>query len=245
MIQLQAIARPADLTDDIVQQLTAQFQKDKTEVWNKSYIRGALLKMSFGKCCFCECRINEESKYLEVEHFHPKNTYSDEVVLWENLLPICKRCNVHKGNHDTKQEPIIHPVRNNPKEHLKLNNYRLKAKTQLGKDTITAIALNDNSQNLVQIRFDIGNGIIDSLDCLLELTIGYCDKPNTRRKNRIIGQLRTLMSEGTKESSYSATAATIILSASDYIEIKKLFNNCNLWTDEFSQLEQQVQDCAL
>ena len=124
MIQLQALARPIELTDERVQQLTEKYKTDNTAVWQKDYIKKALLKMSFEKCCFCECRINEESKYLEVEHFHPKSLYPDEVLLWENLLPICKRCNVHKLNHDTKQDPIIHPVKDSPKKHLSIENYR-------------------------------------------------------------------------------------------------------------------------
>ena len=201
--------------------------------------------MSFEKCCFCECRINEESKYLEVEHFHPKSLYPDEVLLWDNLLPICKRCNVNKLNYDTKQEPIIHPVKDNPKEHLNIENYRFRGKTDLGRNTIHIISLNDNSQKIVQIRFDIGEGIINSLSDLLELTKGYCDTPNIARRNKISGNFRTIMAEGTKESAYSATAATILLNEPDYTEIKQLFINQNLWTDDFIELEKQVQYCVL
>jgi hypothetical protein len=51
--------------------------------------------------------------------------------------------------------------------------------------------------------------------------------------------------EGTKEYEYSATAATIILTDSNYQEIKQLFESSNLWIPEFSELEKQVEFCAL
>jgi uncharacterized protein (TIGR02646 family) len=116
MIKLQAVAKPLQLTNEKVKQLTAEYKQSEKAVWKKTYITQTLLLMSFDKCCFCETKLNEESKYLEVEHFHPKSLYPDEVVSWTNLLPICKRCNGKKWNHDTKLEPIIHPVKDNPKK---------------------------------------------------------------------------------------------------------------------------------
>ncbi|NOQ64171.1 MAG: HNH endonuclease [Methyloprofundus sp.] len=245
MIQLKAVAKPTELTDEIVQQLTADYKQTDKAVWQKGYIKDALLAMSSNKCCFCECRLGEESKYLEVEHFHPKSLYPNEVLIWENLLPICKRCNGQKSDHDTKKETIIHPVRDKPKEHLSLKSYRFRGKTELGKKTISVTSLNDNSQKIVSIRFDIGNKIIESLEELLELTINYGSKPSTPSKNKIVNKLRVIMQEGTKKSSYSATAATILLNEAEYDEIKKLFKQQKLWTTEFDELEQQVHYCAL
>ena len=91
----------------------------------------------------------------------------------------------------------------------------------------------------------IGNGIFDSLDNLLDLTKRYCDTPDTHRKNRILRSFRTIMTEGTKESTYSATAATTLLNAPDYTEIKQLFTNQKLWTADFIELEKQVRYCVL
>lgn len=86
MIQLQTIPKPIELTSKVVQELTTLYKQDGTLVWQQRYIKKALLDMSYNKCCYCECNIIEESNYLEVEHFHPKNLYPDEVVSWENLL---------------------------------------------------------------------------------------------------------------------------------------------------------------
>jgi uncharacterized protein (TIGR02646 family) len=244
MIKLQAIAKPVELTDDVIAQLTAEYKATENSVWKKPYITSALLKMSFDKCCFCETNVNEESKYMEVEHFHPKSLYPDEVVLWNNLLPICKRCNSKKLNHDTKKEPIIHPVRDNLKEHLKLKDYRFSGLTELGKCTKDVIDLNDR-QRLVYVRYEVGTKIGEELDKLIDSTQDYINEPSTRRRNKIVGTLKNIMREGTKEYPYSATVATVILTNTSYAEIKQLFIASNLWNDEFIQLEKQVSYCAL
>jgi 5-methylcytosine-specific restriction endonuclease McrA len=246
MISLKAIPKPTELTDKVAQELTARYKQDGSAVWKQKYITEALSKMSNDKCCYCECKITEESKYLEVEHFHPKSLYPDEVVAWENLLPSCKRCNGKKGDHDTKEEPIIHPIRNNPKLHLTWKNYRLYLKTKLGNVTIDVISLNDRKR-LVNKRFEIGVRLCDELENLLELTIDYDNRTNfsTKRRNRIVGQLTNLMTEGTRQSEFSATAATVILHENSYSKIKQLFIKNNLWNDEFIELEKEVEFCAL
>ena len=249
MIQLKAVAKPKELTNDIVKQLTEDYKDKGDSVWQKDYIKDALLKMSFGKCCFCECKVDEESKYLEVEYFYPKDLtlYPDEVLSWENLLPICKRCNTTKGNHDTKKEPIIHPVKDDPKQHLKLIAYRLYGKTDIGKRTIIDVLNLNDKRRLVKKRIKISESVLELLVNLLELTTDYHGgiQTSTRRKNRIISSLENIMVEGTKKYEYSATAATTILQDPNYIEIKKLFLDCNLWSDDFKQLETQVNYCAL
>lgn len=249
MIKLEAVEKPKELTDDVIDQLTKDYKEKGDSVWQKDYIKNALLKMSFGKCCFCECKIDEESKYLEVEHFHPKDLtlYPDEVLSWENLLPICKRCNTTKGSHDTKKEPIIHPVKDDPKQHLKLIAYRLYGKTNVGKRTIIDVLNLNDKRRLVKKRIKISESILELLVNLLELTIDYHSgiQTSTRRKNRIINSLENIMVEGTKEYEYSATAATTILNSPDYLEIKQLFKNLDLWSDNFKELETHVNYCAL
>src|SRR5690554_3867131 len=109
MIKLTRGAKPVELTLAIEKELTDEFKKTGASVWRKDYITNGLLAYSNNKCAYCECDITEESKYLEVEHFHHKDSYPDEVVQWENLLPSCKKCNATKSSHDTYVEPIINP----------------------------------------------------------------------------------------------------------------------------------------
>jgi len=249
MIRLQTVEKPAQLTDELVAELTQKYKDDGTGVWKQKYIVEALLKMSADKCCFCETKLQEESKYMEVEHFHPKSLYPDEVISWDNLLPICKRCNDKKSNHDTKKELIIHPVRDDPKEHLELRNYRFYGSPPLGKLTIEVVDLNDR-QRLTDIRYKLGTAINETLSDLVQLTHDYVNAPSTRRKNKIIGTLKNIMLEGTREFEFSATAATVLLTNPDYLEIKRLFKTFDdddnkLWTQDFVNLEKEVEYCAL
>ncbi len=245
MIKLTYPTKPAELTDSVSAQLTADFKADKRKaVWKQKYITESLLKMSFEKCCFCEANIAEESKYMEVEHFHPKSFYENEVVEWENLLPICKRCNVKKSNHDTKQQPIIHPAKDNPKEHLYLQNYWFYRKTDLGQTTIEVIYLNDKHR-LIKKRAEIGNGIIEQLHQIFDDIENYIKNPNTKNRNKVVGKFKNVLVECCPQSEYSATAATTLLINPYYQQIKQLFIAHNLWNDEFSALEIQVEFCAL
>lgn len=87
MIHIVRIEKPKELTDDVVKQKTELYKKDNTKtVWKEKYIQDALMAMSYHKCCYCECLLDEESKYMEIEHFHDKSSYPDEVVIWDNLF---------------------------------------------------------------------------------------------------------------------------------------------------------------
>ena len=74
MIRLQDLPCPAELTEEVVAHLTEKFQKTGNSVWKKEFIAKQLLALSNGKCCFSECKLQEEGKYpeAEVEHFAPK-----------------------------------------------------------------------------------------------------------------------------------------------------------------------------
>lgn len=240
MIRLHSVPRPAKLTDDKVKELTERYQREQHPVWNEKFIKDALSELSHGKCCYCECSVSSGGSYLEIEHFHPKSLYPKEVVQWENLLPACKRCNGHKSNHDTKQEPVIHPVQNTPQAHLSLKNYRLYGKTPLGEKTIEVLNLNDRMR-LVEKRFEIGDELLMKLENL------WCDLSNLAEKHvgRKRKQLIDLMQEGTACYEFSATAATVILQDTNYQKIKHWFIQKNLWNDELVNLENGLLEAIL
>lgn len=248
MIKLTPITKPIELTKEKVKELTKLFINEEKRVWNKPYIKDALLKMSHNKCAYCETNIIEESKYLEVEHFHPKGIYPNEVVKWSNLLPACKRCNSNKGEHDTKEFPIINPVKDIPKEHLFFKNYRICGKTELGKLTVSSnvLYLND-TRRLTTPRFKIGFKIQDEFEELHEQTKDYVNKIKytNRQKNKITSKLHNLLNEAIPNSEYSAVSASIILYDSEYSKIKELFKSNSLWNTEYENLENQVKFCAL
>jgi uncharacterized protein (TIGR02646 family) len=248
MIQLTAISKPTELTEELQKELTELYKKTAKSVWKRKFIEKALLKMSFDKCCYCECNVMEESKHMEIDHFYPKSLYDDEVVKWENLLPSCKSCNGSKGNFDTKNNEFLHPIHDNPQEHLYFLGYRLKVKSNSlkAKNLLENIGLNDK-QKLVDKRFELGEAIAEELIKLLELTIDYENgkSKHTRRKNIISNSLLNLLQEGQATSDYSALAATVILQNPNYQKIKQLFIKSGLWNDEFNNLEKQLVKSAL
>lgn len=238
MIKIERTSCPGDLTEDVKRALTQEYKDNGTNVWNIEYIKNALLDMSNGKCVFCECKLGEESKYVEVEHFHPKSIYPDEVVEWTNLLPICKRCNGRKLDHDTKKYPIINPTINDPKTHLKMNNYRFIGKDQIGKETIDVLSLND-SKRLFLPRSLIGNQIAVLLDELIERIHDLSQKEClTRREiNSITRKLENLLNSCQSDEEYSATCAYALFGDENYYEIRDFFIRMNLWDLDIQALE--------
>ncbi|AWW30099.1 HNH endonuclease [Echinicola strongylocentroti] len=246
MIKLDRIPRPVELTTKLQGELTTEFKLTGKSVWNLDFIKKGLLSFSNDKCCYCEANIKEESKYLEVEHFHHKDKYKDEVLEWENLLPSCKKCNGTKNNHDTIIEPIIDPSIVDPKNHLKYWRYRIKGVDDLGRLTVSVLNLNDQDR-LVKKRFEIGNAIQDKLEQLNELIDDYINgiQTSTRRKNRVVNGIKNLMKEGLPTAIYSATSATIILTDTEYSTLKSKLTQESLWDKELELLEIELGKSAL
>jgi uncharacterized protein (TIGR02646 family) len=76
-------------------------------------IKAILFASSHNKCAFCEGKPGE-SGYIEVEHFAPKSIYPQLAFNWDNLLPVCRKCNEDKSDFDTKIRPIINPAAEDP-----------------------------------------------------------------------------------------------------------------------------------
>ncbi|MEX1013584.1 MAG: HNH endonuclease [Candidatus Paceibacterota bacterium] len=238
MIKLRRANKPAELTSTEQKTLTAEFKSSGVAIWRKEYITNTLLAYSHNKCAYCECDITEESKYLEVEHFHHKDDYPDEVVEWDNLLPSCKKCNGTKGTHDTYKEPIINPCDVNPQDHLILKNYRIKGKNDFGKLTVSVLDLNNQDRHCKK-RFEIGNAAYEKLEDFLHLIEEYESgaSTSTRRKNRILNGVKDLLRLAQSDKTYSATTSSIILYSAEYREIKSKLNRLKFWDEELVELE--------
>lgn len=235
MIKLERYFTPLIMNPSTVQTLTDEYKAKGTSVWHIDDLKVALLLLSYKKCAYCECDLSEESKYMEVEHFEDKSNNPDKVMEWENLLPACKRCNVSKGTHDVKLEPIIDPFREEPKDHLTLRLYRFRGKTLTGANTIEVVDLN-NYERAVAKRFEIGEALQSSIVDALEKLERFIDNKSTRSKNRLLGHVQGLLLECQKTSPYSATAASILHSETDYHQLRDKMIIKSLWTDELEQL---------
>lgn len=245
MIKIERTPAPVELTAEVIAAKTAAFKANHgLAVWREPYIIRGLLEMSHNKCCYCECILDEESKYMEVEHFHHKDKYEDEVVVWDNLLPSCKKCNVHKGDHDTKVDPMINPTKQNPKDHLALYCYQLRGKTDIGELTETLLNLNDTKHHVLP-RFKICNMITSILADLYEdaimLSSGTPKAIQTRFRNRLIRVLELCQ----PDEPYTAVKATIVTNDKKYKEIIKKLTALGLWVEPLIALDATMRKYQL
>ncbi|MGJ7922191.1 HNH endonuclease [Neobacillus sp. LXY-4] len=246
MIKISKKECPKELTEELKKKLTEKFALDGSSIWKLKFIEEALLESSYGKCAYCECKVDRESKYMEVEHFHDKKTYPEEVINWENLLPSCKRCNGHKSTFDTKVNPFINPTTMDPKNHLILNSFRFYPLTKAGENTIEELLLNDSKRLVVQ-RFEITEAVIFQLENIYTDTLEYKTgvRKHNRNKKRILSCLESLLSEALPSSPYSATVATALVNNSKFIIIVDILIQEKLWNDTLDCLLKQIQTLSL
>lgn len=233
MIKLERISPPPQLSAEKEEELTLQYLADpNARVWNKSYIRNHLLALSHSKCAYCETYVDEESKYMEVEHVRIRAAYSHLVASWGNLLPACKRCNVNKGTHDVEVDGmLIDPTINTPNEHVFMQNYRLYHRDDLGKETISALYLNE-SDKLVKPRFEIGTQILATLDDLKSKFEANRHETEATIRRRVLRGLAAILAEARPEKQYCATTATVIVSSPDFHFLMSGLKNDGLWNDD-------------
>lgn len=74
------------------------------------FLNKALIQMTKNRCPFCDFfPLVDRAHFTEpfqIEHFFPKELDGDYWLLayqWENLFPICQKCNNEKGNKSVKE----------------------------------------------------------------------------------------------------------------------------------------------
>ena len=248
MIKLIRPEAPTQLTEQIIQSKVEEYKATGNSVWKEKYIIDKLLQMSANKCCYCECDVTEESKYMEVDHFHDKSDFPDEVVTWTNLLPSCKKCNGTKSDHNTLLEPIINPSIDKPQEHLYLKNnirFRAKENDDLGDITICTLDLNNMERHIIS-RAKISQEIIAKIECLMERSelLISGEKTNTRFKNKLRNDVRELLELCQPTTPYSAVKATTLTHDEYYMQLKNNLSKCGLWPKDFNELEHLINEIS-
>ena len=246
MIKLERGECPDALDSDTIDELTKLYAtNNQKDVWNspkiKDSLKNALTHMSHGKCAYCECALNIESKDITIDHFSPKVTHADRVLEWENLFPSCLRCNRTKNK---QEDVIINPCYMEPKQFLgvrRTHPYRLAIldeTSHIGSNTIDVLDLN-NIKRVMTARFTIGEGVIERLNNLKN-EIETC-----KITKRQIQKLRGILQEGQEDMPYSAVISTLILNQKSYQEIKNVLLSEAKWTDELYDLEKDLLNLAL
>lgn len=242
MIKLSLVAKPTELTEEVGARLVDEFKRTGNAVWKKPYIEQALLKMSHDKCAYSEQLLNQESAYMEIDHFRHKGKYKDEVVRWGNLLPSCKKCNTAKGDHDVMAEPIVNPLVDNPKDFLYVEAFRYYGRNEKGKSTKDVLDLN-NRTHFTKPRADIGFRIAEEIETLFEKL--KSDDTDRKRKNTIL-RIKTTLEGCGPENEYSAVISTYILYEFEpYQDMERYLVEHDLWDDEFVAIKEKLLSVAM
>lgn len=242
MIKLNLIAKPSDLTPAIQRQLTSEYNASQKAVWKKSYIESALLKMTNNKCAYSEQLLNRESAYMEIDHFKCKELYPNDVVVWGNLLPSCKKCNSTKGDHDVMAIPIVNPLIDYPKDSLYVKGFRYYSKNIKGQTTIDVLALNDRihfAMPRAEVALKVADSLEEQFDSLKQAT-------NTVQIRRAISKIKSLLLNCGPKYEYSAVVSTYILFEFPLYNTLESFMKVNsYWDEELDNIKNQLLSITL
>ncbi len=229
MIKLTRGKKPKYLTNVKVIELTNIFKKSKATVWKHEEIGEELLKSTSYKCAYCECILQTEDSYMQVEHFKDKDTYPDDVVNWENLLPSCARCNRKKWTLDVIAHPIVNPYLDDPRNHLSQEAFRFYAKDEKGNTTINKLHLNDDNR-VVLPRFLACNEINRQLNKIAD---------NLLDIDSTVDSITFLLQACQSNKAYSAFLTSTLHSNSHYLKIKTYLINNEVWDDDLDDLHKK------
>ncbi|OCG25484.1 hypothetical protein A9G11_02345 [Gilliamella sp. wkB108] len=238
MIKLEKGEKPPYLKEEKVKELTEKFKLNpKYTVWKHTEIIEYLLKSSNFKCAYCECQLQLEDSYMEVEHFKCKSLYPESVIDWDNLLPSCKRCNNKKSSLNVVTTPIINPYEEDPKLYLSIENYYLYAKggeDSKGQRTIDYLDLND--ERLVLAIFNVCKNINRDM---IKLARNIDDIILVRNG------MSTTLQLCQPDKAFSAFLSFTLLHNQDTEIIKQLLIDNNLWDDDLSEMYKTCKKIAL
>ena len=149
------------------------FQQDRTERWLKRVKKHKieeiksisfnwykldkslvplLKEMTQGHCAFCDRKFSEDDS-VEIEHFIPKINFPESAFEWENLFPICRKCNSKKG--EKHNEGLLKPDSKNYKFHKHFSFENIKTCKIIPKSTeaeITKKIYDLNRSTLLKAR---------------------------------------------------------------------------------------------
>lgn len=196
-------------------------------------IQDELAKASYRKCAFCEC-IPSEGGNLEVEHFAPKSLYHKLTFEWDNLLPICRKCNDSKSNHDTIKEPILNPSIDDTEKYIDFNLINMVAKGDTEyyeKASLTIDVCSLNGTRLLKARADLLVRLSEYQQklsqCLKEIEQASTERIKSNKIRKLKESIETIEELGDKSEKYSLFSKRFLEKSQEYFEAKEILNNIN------------------
>lgn len=245
MIKLDRNACPPELTQEIREELTILYIRTGEDVWKdariKEPIKQTLLAMSNNKCAYCECKIGKENNYFTTEHFIPKSSSKFKVLEWDNLLPVCSKCNGSKTGNTLK---IINPCIDVPNDYLRFDfthffyKYMPKNKSSLGKNTCDVLGLNAMSSRLN--RQEIGERAKDTCE---KICISINKSINKAVKNHNAPKLHfshrdsfyDLLNMCTDDKQYSSVISSALFSLPIFLLTVNNMKLHGIWNSSFDK----------
>lgn len=238
MIPLSRDRSPVGLGPHSETIAVSKYRLDGTAVWRTNAIEQTLFDISHGKCAYCEVPLGEGTAYMEVDHFVAKDLDDSLVANWDNLLPSCKRCNVHKGTHDVRSDPLVNPFVDEPADHLCFSEYLIQHRDTKGKRTVTELDLN-SWERLVEPRFNVGKAVHLALQASIALADLYDHSHAPQTRTRLVERVELLLRDCAPPADFAATASTVLHSRPDYGDLVVRLQGYGLWS---VQLERRAQD---
>lgn len=193
-------------------------------------IQEELAKASYRKCAFCES-IPSESGNLEVEHFAPKSLYHKLTFDWDNLLPICRKCNDSKSNHDTLKEPILNPSIIDAENYVDFDFITMipEEKVENLKEVeLTIEVCSLNAPRLLRARSELLVRLSEYQQRLEEYLREIEQAPTERIKSNKIRKLRdsieTIETLAVETEKYSLFSKKFLEKNKTYLQAKKVLN---------------------
>lgn len=205
MIKLDKLEEPAVLRDNGAawtdEYLTARTDGTLTDTIRYRYrhpvIKTTIRDETSEKCAYCESKITHTYPG-DVEHVLPTSKFPELVCKWDNLTLACGECNRRKGNYYDREEPLIHPYNDDPRDHLFAAGTLIFGKPGDGKGALAQLKLELNRAQLLERRQE-------RINALNKLANRYANLPEGELKNLLRNELRKEI-ENDKEYAFVSRA---------------------------------------
>lgn len=204
MVHLERLPKPQILLKKEEEWTTKFVNSEKSRPDSSKYghkqIREDLNSISFGKCFYCEKKINHERQ--EIDHFVEVSAKEGRNLAfdWNNLFLACDNCN-RKINHETiPVTDVLDPFKNSDREimnHLDFDREQIIARnnSKLGLLTIKKYRLNSSGLDYYRLRQ------LDYFNKILHQIRDNQIADNGRKTNQI--ELETLRRFAQKDHAFS------------------------------------------